>query len=163
MKKKKKTSLPAVVAIFVYLAILVIAAVTTSPETVVNSGWALFPPVVAIALSLITKEVYSSLFLGVLTGAILYAGADFDGILSPQAGQVEMDIRTGVRIHHVTKPGSRIYFGMFLSEFLGSLVDNGSCHFVLDFSHIFIIFTYIFRFIFSIRKHLERAITDCRL
>ena len=82
MKKKKKTSLPAVVAIFVYLAILVIAAVTTSPETVVNSGWALFPPVVAIALSLITKEVYSSLFIGILTGALLYSGFHFTGTLN---------------------------------------------------------------------------------
>ncbi len=44
--------------------------------------WAVLPPLIAIALALITKEVYSSLFLGVLTGAILYAGADFDGILN---------------------------------------------------------------------------------
>ena len=43
--------------------------------------WAVLPPLIAIALALVTKEVYSSLFLGVLTGAILYAGADFDGVL----------------------------------------------------------------------------------
>lgn len=40
------------------------------------------PPVVAIALALITKEVYSSLFLGVLTGAVAYAGANFSGIVN---------------------------------------------------------------------------------
>ncbi len=44
--------------------------------------WAALPPLIAIVLALITKEVYSSLFLGVVTGAILYAGADFDGILN---------------------------------------------------------------------------------
>ena len=44
--------------------------------------WAILPPLVAIVLALITKEVYSSLFLGVVTGAILYAGADFDGIVN---------------------------------------------------------------------------------
>ena len=44
--------------------------------------WAVLPPLVAIVLALITKEVYSSLFLGVLTGAILYAGMDFDGIVN---------------------------------------------------------------------------------
>ena len=44
--------------------------------------WAALPPLIAIALALITKEVYSSLFLGILTGAVLYAGADFAGILS---------------------------------------------------------------------------------
>ncbi|MBR6793803.1 MAG: Na+/H+ antiporter NhaC family protein [Clostridia bacterium] len=35
--------------------------------------WALLPPVIAIVLALITKEVYSSLFLGILSGGILYA------------------------------------------------------------------------------------------
>ena len=44
--------------------------------------WSVLPPLVAIALALITKEVYSSLFLGVLCGGILYAGADFAGILN---------------------------------------------------------------------------------
>lgn len=36
--------------------------------------WALVPPLVAIALALITKEVYSSLFVGVLIGALFFAG-----------------------------------------------------------------------------------------
>ena len=44
--------------------------------------WAILPPLIAIVLALITKEVYSSLFLGVVFGAILYAGADFDGIVN---------------------------------------------------------------------------------
>ena len=35
--------------------------------------WALVPPLVAIALALITKEVYSSLFLGIVVGGLLYA------------------------------------------------------------------------------------------
>ena len=46
------------------------------------TAWAVLPPLIAIVLALITKEVYSSLFLGVVTGAILYAGADFDGIVN---------------------------------------------------------------------------------
>ena len=36
--------------------------------------WALVPPLIAIALALITKEVYSSLFVGILFGALLFAG-----------------------------------------------------------------------------------------
>ena len=40
-----------------------------------NTIWALTPPIIAISLALITKEVYSSLFLGILTGAML--NADF--------------------------------------------------------------------------------------
>ena len=46
------------------------------------TAWAVLPPLIAIVLALITKEVYSSLFLGVVTGANLYAGADFDGIVN---------------------------------------------------------------------------------
>ncbi len=40
--------------------------------------WALIPSVVAIALALITKEVYSSLFFGILVGALLYSGGSFE-------------------------------------------------------------------------------------
>ena len=38
-----------------------------------NSPWALLPPIIAIALALITKEVYSSLFIGIVVGGLLYA------------------------------------------------------------------------------------------
>ena len=36
----------------------------------VNTFWALVPPIVAIVLALITKETYSSLFIGILVGAL---------------------------------------------------------------------------------------------
>lgn len=44
--------------------------------------WALVPPVVAICLALITKEVYSSLFLGILMGGLLYSGFAFEGTVT---------------------------------------------------------------------------------
>lgn len=40
--------------------------------------WALIPPVVAIVLALITKEVYSSLFVGILVGGLFYSGFSFE-------------------------------------------------------------------------------------
>ena len=43
--------------------------------------WALIPPVVAIVLALITKEVYSSLFLGILVGGLFYSGFSFEGTI----------------------------------------------------------------------------------
>ena len=43
--------------------------------------WALIPPLVAIALALITKEVYSSLFVGILVGGLLYSGFSFEGTI----------------------------------------------------------------------------------
>ena len=36
--------------------------------------WALVPPLVAIILALVTKEVYSSLFVGIVIGGLFYAG-----------------------------------------------------------------------------------------
>lgn len=44
-----------------------------------DSAWALLPPVVAIGLALITKEVYSSLFIGIVVGGLLYSGFGFEG------------------------------------------------------------------------------------
>lgn len=41
--------------------------------------WSLVPPVVAILLALITKEVYSSLFIGILVGGLFYSGFSFEG------------------------------------------------------------------------------------
>lgn len=44
--------------------------------------WSLVPPIIAIALALITKEVYSSLFLGIITGALLYSNFSFEGTIT---------------------------------------------------------------------------------
>lgn len=51
----------------------------------VGSLWSLFPPVIAIGLALITKEVYSSLFIGILSGGIIYAisqSSGFEGVFT---------------------------------------------------------------------------------
>ena len=44
--------------------------------------WSLLPPIIAIVLALITKEVYSSLILGILAGGVIYAGFNFEGIMN---------------------------------------------------------------------------------
>lgn len=44
--------------------------------------WALIPPIVAIVLALITKEVYSSLFIGILVGGLFYSGFSFETTLT---------------------------------------------------------------------------------
>ncbi|WP_077391254.1 Na+/H+ antiporter NhaC family protein [Mobilibacterium timonense] len=70
------------------LALLMVGGFTAftmaadSKPTLYATWVSVLPPVVAIALALITKEVYSSLFLGVLTGAVAYAGANFSGIVN---------------------------------------------------------------------------------
>ena len=53
-----------------------------SPSRFYNTVWSLLPPVLAIALALITKEVYSSLFVGVLAGGLLYANFNLEVTVS---------------------------------------------------------------------------------
>ncbi|WP_325200270.1 Na+/H+ antiporter NhaC family protein [Oscillibacter sp.] len=52
-----------------------------SPSPFYNTFWSLIPPIIAIALALITKEVYSSLFLGILVGGLLYSNFAFEGTI----------------------------------------------------------------------------------
>ena len=71
--EKKSTKIAYGVALAIVVVALVIAKVANDGSGFVTTGWALFPPVVAIALALISKEVYSSLFLGCLVAALLLA------------------------------------------------------------------------------------------
>ena len=71
--EKKGTKIAYFIALAIVVIALVIAKVTNDGSGFIATGWALFPPVVAIALALISKEVYSSLFLGCLVGGFLYA------------------------------------------------------------------------------------------
>ena len=50
-----------------------------SPSRFYNTPWSLLPPVIAIVLALITKEVYSSLFIGILVGGLLWSNFGFEG------------------------------------------------------------------------------------
>lgn len=47
-----------------------------------QTAWALLPPVIAIGLALITKEVYTSLFVGIVVGGLLYSNFSFEGTLT---------------------------------------------------------------------------------
>ena len=89
MKKKDRGIMPIIgenpqslVALAVVIAIVIIAKFVTTPESVQQSAWSLLPAVIAISLALITKEVYSSLFAGILSGALLYSGYSFEGTIN---------------------------------------------------------------------------------
>ncbi|HPZ01070.1 MAG TPA: Na+/H+ antiporter NhaC family protein, partial [Clostridiales bacterium] len=72
---KKRSNL---IAFFVFLAVLALILICNAVGvTFVNTAWSLLPPLVAIVLALITKEAYSSLFAGVLLGAIMAANGSF--------------------------------------------------------------------------------------
>lgn len=82
---KKLSVLFAAVMMFVLacpVTILAAAEEEAGTPAVYATFWSLIPPVVAIVLALITKEVYSSLFLGILVGALLYSGGNFEGTVN---------------------------------------------------------------------------------
>ena len=56
-------------------------SVVRSDVKVYGTWFSLLPPVIAIVLALLTKEVYSSLFIGILSGALLYADFGFSGTI----------------------------------------------------------------------------------
>ena len=96
------------------------------------SFWALVPPVIAIALALITKEVYSSLFVGIVAGAIL--GSDFvftktmdilvnDSLIEAVSGTAGIFIFLvvlGVIVALVNKAGGSAAFGKWAQKHIKS-------------------------------------------
>ena len=68
MKKGVTSKIVFALIVAAFVVLCFVQSPITSP---VNSLWSLLPPVVAIGLALITKEVYSSLFLGIVTGGLL--------------------------------------------------------------------------------------------
>lgn len=55
-----------------------VAVNAESPSKMYATYWSLIPPVVAIVLALITKEVYSSLFIGIIAGALFYSNFNLE-------------------------------------------------------------------------------------
>jgi Na+/H+ antiporter NhaC len=78
MKNKKNTTIIAGIVFVVAVAVILIVN-ASGAGNFAGSFWAMVPPLVAIALALITKEAYSSLFMGVILGAIMAGGCSFYG------------------------------------------------------------------------------------
>ncbi len=86
MKKNNKQKILMLFLTFIVLALVVVTMFTpgtlADPENyipnVYSTPLALLPPVIAIVLALITKEVYSSLFVGILTGGLLYSNFNLE-------------------------------------------------------------------------------------
>ena len=79
-RKKMMTALVIFAALLLLMSLTVIAAAEAAPTPhMYATFWSLIPPVVAIALALITKEVYSSLFVGILVGALFSTDFQFEG------------------------------------------------------------------------------------
>ena len=98
--------------------------------------WALLPPIIAIVLALLTKEVYSSLFIGILVGGFFYAGADpvlaiehilEDGVVGSlsdgwNVGILVFLVILGMMVCLMNKAGGSQAFGDFAAKHIKSKV-----------------------------------------
>ncbi|MEE0840326.1 MAG: Na+/H+ antiporter NhaC family protein [Acutalibacteraceae bacterium] len=107
------------------------------------SFWALLPPIIAIGLALITKEVYSSLFIGIVAGGLLAAnfnvthtidnvvGSGLIDAVSGTAGIFVFLVILGVMVALINKSGGSAAFGRWASKNIKSRVGASIATFVL--------------------------------
>ncbi len=140
MKLKAKN----IITIVVVIAVLVMAiAVSASGLETAATFWALVPPIVAIALALITKEVYSSLFLGIVVGAIFASGGSVattidhvvnDGLISAISGTAGIFlflVILGVIVALINKSGGSAAFGRWAETHIKSRIGAQLATFIL--------------------------------
>ncbi len=93
-----------------------------------GTAWALLPPLIAIGLALITKEVYSSLFIGIVVGGLMYTNFNplktidtvtNDGLISAVSGTAGIFIfliELGIIVALVNKAGGSAAFGKWAAR-----------------------------------------------
>ena len=103
---------------------------------VIGTAWSLLPALVAIVLALITKEVYSSLFIGILFGGLLYSGFNIaatlehvfvEGMIGQlsdawNVGILIFLVILGIMVQMMNKAGGSAAFGRWASEHVKSKV-----------------------------------------
>ncbi len=143
MLKTNKLSNKTIATIIAGVLIIALLIVATTTSNIVNTFWALLPPIIAISLALITKEVYSSLFIGILSGAVLAARFNplttVDNVVnvglieavSGTAGIFIFLIELGVIVALVNKAGGAKAFGDWAETHVKTKVGAALCTFVL--------------------------------
>ena len=84
-----------VTAVAGVIVIALMIAVPAAVDETVATFWALVPPIIAIGLALITKEVYSSLFIGILVGAVFATAGSDGGVAAVCSGTLDQVINDG--------------------------------------------------------------------
>ena len=133
-----------IITIVAIVAVLGLAVgVAASGIEVSGTFWALVPPVIAITLALITKEVYSSLFLGVTAAAIFACGGNaltavdhvtgtgFIAAISGTAGIFLFLVVLGIIVALINKAGAAAAFGRWAKTHIKSRVGAQLASFFL--------------------------------
>ncbi len=142
---KKKSSALIGIGIFVIM-VIVICAVNASgggAYPFAGSFWALVPPLVAIILALVTKEAYSSLFVGVVLGAIMASSVSFTGTLNlitveglsdavaGNSGILIFLVILGIIVSLINKSGASRAFGQWAEKNIKTKVGASLATFLL--------------------------------
>lgn len=139
MKRKMRRFMGLITVLLVAAACcpLTVFAAEEAPEPAMYATfWALVPPLVAIILALITKEVYSSLFIGILVGGLFYSGFGFEGTITHifqdgiigvlsdayNVGILVFLVILGIMVCLMNKAGGSAAFGRWASEHIKSRV-----------------------------------------
>ena len=108
-----------------------------------GSAWALLPPIIAIGLALITKEVYSSLAVGIVVGGLMYSNFNFlkamdaitsDGLISAvsdTAGIFIFLVELGIIVALINKAGGSRAFGKWAAKHIKTRTGAMLATFVL--------------------------------
>ncbi len=143
--KKKILMLATVVFVCLMTTVTVFAASgdAAAANPFIATFWSLVPPLVAIVLALVTKEVYSSLFVGIVVGALLYKNFDVvgtvdslvqDGLIAAVSGTAGIFIFLvilGVMVALINKTGGSKAFGEWAKTHIKTKVGAIICTFVL--------------------------------
>ena len=143
---KKKSVLTALVTLLLILGTTMVAFATGDEAPVSNyfaTFWAMIPPLVAIALALITKEVYSSLFIGIVLGGLLAVNWNpvgaldkviNEGLISAVSGTAGIFIFLvilGTMVALINKAGGSAAFGRWAEKNIKSRVGAMFATFIL--------------------------------
>ena len=142
LNSKAKLSGKTLATLIAGAIIIVLLLVAKLTGNITETAWALLPPIIAIGLALITKEVYSSLFIGILSGAILAANAPLEavdhtistGLIDAVAGTAGIFIfliELGVIVALVNRAGGAKAFGDWAEKHVKSRVGAALCSVVL--------------------------------
>lgn len=147
MRFGKKSILTAVLLLLVIcsLTVTALAAGEDYQSSMFSTFWSLVPPIIAIVLALITKEVYSSLFIGILAGALFYS--DFkpimtvdtivnDGLIAGvsdgwNAGIFLFLVLLGIMVALINKAGGSAAFGRWAETHIKTRAGAAFATFIL--------------------------------
>ncbi|MBO4890844.1 MAG: Na+/H+ antiporter NhaC family protein [Lachnospiraceae bacterium] len=143
MKKRNSAVIAGIIFVLMVVIICIVNASADGAYAFAGTFWALVPPLVAIILALVTKEAYSSLFVGVVLGALMASSVSFTGTVdmitvdglstavADNAGILIFLVILGIIVALINKSGASRAFGQWASKNIKTKVGASLATFAL--------------------------------